>query len=181
MRAFRQRIALVTSFAAEGVVLLDMLSRIDQTVRILTLDTGRLPAESYAVIEAIRERYHVTVEVLFPQTEAVEAMVREHGVNLFYRSVEARKLCCAIRKVEPIGRALVGLEAWIAGLRRDQAVTRGKIRKVEVNADHGGSIKINPLADWTWPRLVVHPRARRAAQRATTRGIQYQLRTAPGP
>src|SRR4029450_3569702 len=95
--------------------------------------------ETYAVIEAIRERYDLEIEVFFPRTEAVEAMTREEGVNLFYRSVEARKRCCAFRKVEPLERALAGLDAWIAGLRRDPAETRTAVRKGEIGQAPGGS------------------------------------------
>jgi phosphoadenosine phosphosulfate reductase len=151
--AFHPRIGLCTSFAAEGVVLIDMLTKLTSRVRVFTLDTGRLMPETYAVIEAIRERYDLEIEVYFPRTEAVEAMTREEGVNLFYRSVEARKRCCAVRKVEPLQRALAGLDAWIAGLRRDQAETRTELRKVEIDEAHGGIVKINPLADWTWAEV----------------------------
>jgi thioredoxin-dependent adenylylsulfate APS reductase len=157
--SFDPRFALVTSFAAEGVVLIDMLTKIDRCPRVLTIDTGRLPDETYAVIEAVRERYGVTVEVLFPQTEAVEVMTREHGVNLFYRSVQARKHCCDVRKVEPLARALVGLDAWITGLRRDQTVTRRDVQTVEVDEDHGGIVKVNPLADWGWDQVWAYIRA----------------------
>jgi len=157
---FGPRIALVTSFAAEGVVLVDMLARAGLPARIVTLDTGRLSAESYSVIEAIRERYGVAIEVLFPNADAVEAMVREHGVNLFYRSVELRRRCCAVRKVEPLERVLVGLDGWITGLRRSQSATRHAVAKVEFDADHRGIIKVNPLADWSddmlWSYIHAH-------------------------
>jgi phosphoadenosine phosphosulfate reductase len=160
LEAFQPRIGLCTSFAAEGVVLIDMLTKLTNRVRVFTLDTGRLMAETYAVMEAIRERYDLDIEVFFPRTEAVEAMTREEGVNLFYRSVEARKRCCAVRKVEPLERALTGLDAWIAGLRRDQAETRTDVRKVEIDEAHGGIVKINPLADWTsaevWSYIRTH-------------------------
>ncbi|MBI3076693.1 MAG: phosphoadenylyl-sulfate reductase [Deltaproteobacteria bacterium] len=86
-------------------------------------------------------------------------MVREHGVNLFYKSIEHRKRCCGIRKIEPLGRALQGLEAWLTGLRREQAVTRTGVQKVEVDVEHGGIIKLNPLADWTWDRVWAYIRA----------------------
>lgn len=157
--AFRPSIAIGTSFAAEGVVLIDMLSRLTSRVRVFTLDTGRLMPETYAVMEAIRERYDVDIEVLFPQTAGVEAMTREHGVNLFYRSVEARQRCCAVRKIEPLRRALRGLDAWITGLRREQAATRAEVRKVEIDAGHGDIVKVNPLADWTWARVWSYIRA----------------------
>lgn len=150
---FQPRIALAASFGAEDVVVLDMLTKLTPAARVFTLDTGRLPAETYALMDAIRERYRLTIEVYFPQAETVEAMVREHGVNLFYRTVEDRKRCCGVRKVEPLGRALQGLDAWITGLRREQAVTRTQVRKVEVDSDHGGMVKVNPLADWTWEQV----------------------------
>jgi phosphoadenosine phosphosulfate reductase len=156
---FSPRVALVTSFAAEGVLLIDMMARLGHRVRVLTIDTGRLPDENYAVIEAIRERYGVTVETLFPLTEAIQAMVDRHGVNLFYRSLELRKRCCAVRKVEPLRRALQGLSAWITGLRRDQAATRSDLRKVEVDQDHGGILKVNPLVDWGWEEIWGYIRA----------------------
>lgn len=157
---FSPRLGLASSFGAEDVVLIDMLSRFEPPTRVFTLDTGRLPAETYALMEAIRDRYGLAIEVYFPQAEAVEAMVREHGVNLFYKSVENRKLCCGVRKVEPLGRALRGLDAWITGLRRDQAVTRTRVEKVEVDRDHGEIIKLNPLADWTWDEVWAYIRAR---------------------
>jgi phosphoadenosine phosphosulfate reductase len=156
---FHPRIALAASFGAEDVVLIDMLIRLDPTARVFALDTGRLPAETYSLMDAIRERYGLAVEVYFPQAEAVEAMSREHGVNLFYTSIEKRKLCCRVRKVEPLGRALRGLDAWITGLRREQAVTRAQVRKVEVDPEHGGLIKLNPLADWTSEQVWAYIRA----------------------
>ena len=178
LEAFQPRIGLCTSFAAEGVVLIDMLTKLTDRVRIFTLDTGRLMPETYAVMEAIRERYDLDIEVFFPRTEAVEAMTREEGVNLFYRSVEARQRCCAVRKVEPLERALAGLDAWIAGLRRDQAETRTEVRKVEIDEAHGGIVKINPLADWTWSEVWSYIRApRHPVQRAPRPGVsEHRLR-----
>ncbi|MEM0029594.1 MAG: phosphoadenylyl-sulfate reductase [Candidatus Nitrosocaldus sp.] len=147
---FHPRIALASSFGAEDVVLIDMLARIRKDARIFTLDTGRLNQETYDVMDAIRDRYGVSIEVYFPDAREVEEMVRKHGLNLFYHSVELRKLCCEIRKVKPLNRALSSLDAWITGLRREQADTRASIAKVEVDVQHNGMIKINPLADWTW-------------------------------
>jgi phosphoadenosine phosphosulfate reductase len=156
---FHPRIALAASFGAEDVVIIDMLARLRPDARVFTLDTGRLPPETYALVDTIRERYAIAIEVYFPQPEGVETMVREHGVNLFYKSVENRKRCCGVRKVEPLGRALAGLDAWITGLRREQAVTRTEVRKVDSDADHGGIFKINPLADWTWDQVWAYIRA----------------------
>ena len=117
--------------------------------RVFTLDTGRLNQETYDCMDAIRERYGVKIEVFFPEAGAVEKLVRENGMNLFYDSVELRKSCCGVRKVEPLTRALKGLDAWMTGLRREQAVTRADVRKVELDRDHGDIVKINPLVDWS--------------------------------
>jgi len=146
--AFGPKVALASSFGAEDMVLIDMLMRVDRKARIVTLDTGRLPQETYNVMDATRERYGATIDVFFPQAEAVQSMVAEHGVNLFYHSVDFRKLCCGVRKTEPLKRALAGLEAWITGLRREQSVTRTGVHEVEWD-DTNKLIKINPLADWT--------------------------------
>ena len=143
------RMAVCTSFQAEGMVILDMARRIDPKVRVFTVDTGRLPQDTYDLIERVRERYQVQVEVFFPDPRQVEAMVRAQGPNLFYKSVEARLRCCHVRKVEPMRRALDGLESWITGLRREQSTSRAMINKIELDAEHGGLIKLNPLCDWT--------------------------------
>jgi len=145
---FGPKVALSSSFGAEDMVLIDMLMRVDRRARIVTLDTGRLPQETYNVMDATRERYGATIEVFFPKAEDVQAMVRQHGLNLFYHSVDARKLCCGVRKMEPLKRALTGLDAWITGLRREQSVTRTDVRKVEWD-EGNGIVKINPLIDWT--------------------------------
>jgi phosphoadenylyl-sulfate reductase (thioredoxin) len=104
-------------------------------------------------MDEVRSRYGVTIGVYFPDTSSVQKMVKQHGLNLFYQSVEFRKLCCEIRKVEPLGRALEGLDAWITGLRRDQSSSRAALLKVEEDTAHGGIIKINPLAEWTWTEV----------------------------
>ena len=131
-------------------MLLDMMHRIDpKATRVFTLDTGRLNPETYDLIDSVRRKYDLEVEVLFPDAAAVEKMVRAKGMNLFYLSLENRKECCGVRKVEPLNRMLRTLDGWITGLRRSQAVTRGGAAKVELDAEHGGIVKINPLADWT--------------------------------
>lgn len=145
---FGRKVALSSSFGAEDMVLVDMLMKVDPRARIVTLDTGRLPQETYNVIDATRERYGAAIEVFFPQAEAVEAMVAEHGVNLFYHSIENRKLCCGVRKMEPLRRALAGLDAWMTGLRRDQSVTRTDVHKIEWDASNT-LVKVNPIVDWT--------------------------------
>jgi phosphoadenosine phosphosulfate reductase len=148
---FSPKVAVACSFQAEESVLLDMIHRLrGADFRVFTLDTGRLNQETYDCMDAIRARYGISVEVYFPEAAKVEGMVRAHGLNLFYDSVEQRKLCCLVRKMEPLNRALSGLDAWMTGLRREQAVTRGRVRKVEVDQDHGGILKINPLVDWSY-------------------------------
>lgn len=150
LSTYHPRIAFACSFQAEESVLIDMMHRLrGSDFRVFTLDTGRLNQETYDCMDAIRERYGIQIEVFFPDTDRVEEMVREHGLNLFYKSVEFRKLCCGIRKVEPLNRALTNLDVWMTGLRREQAVTRTGVHKVEIDKDHGGILKLNPLADWS--------------------------------
>ena len=153
LTTFGDRVTLASSFGAEDVVLIDMLAAVNPKARIFTLDTGRLNQETYDVMDQIREKYGVTIEVMFPDATAVEQMVRERGLNLFYHSIENRKRCCGVRKVEPLNRALANLDAWITGLRRDQVVTRASVKKAELDENHRGIVKLNPLADWTWTQV----------------------------
>ena len=148
---FAPRISLSASFGSpDGLVLLDLMHQIDpKRTRVFTLDTGRLPQETYNLIDRVRDRYEVEVEVFFPDPERVQRMVRQHGLNLFYETEEKRKLCCGVRKVEPLERALSGLDAWISGLRPEQSVTRANVGAVEIDEVHGGRVKLNPLATWT--------------------------------
>lgn len=153
LEKFHPRLALSSSFGVEDVALIDMMWRIDPSSRVFTLETLRLHTETYTVIDQIKMRYGVDVEAYYPDMDQVAGMVKEHGFNLFYKSEEFRKLCCGIRKMEPLGRALGELDAWVSGLRRDQAVTRVDIGKVELDAAHGNRIKINPLAEWSSDRV----------------------------
>ena len=145
---FSDRIALAWS-GAEDVAVVDMMHRIDPKCRVFTLDTGRLNPETHDVMQAVRKKYGIDLEILFPDREEVEKMVREKGVNLFYDSLDNRKKCCGVRKVAPLNRILGSLDGWITGLRRSQGVTRGAVKKIERDDDHGGIVKVNPLADWT--------------------------------
>lgn len=145
-------LALSCSFGApEGLALLDMMHRIDPASRVFVLDTGRLPQETYDLIDRVRDRYDKQVEVVFPHPQDVEAMVRERGLNLFYESVDNRQRCCRVRKVAPMNRYLAesGLRAWVTGLRRDQNVTRADTPKLEIDEARDGLVKVNPIADWT--------------------------------
>ena len=146
---FTPKIALASSFGAEDVVLIDMLNKIDPKVVVFTLDTGRLNEETYEVMDRIRSKYKISIKSYFPDFNKVEALERAKGFYSFKESIENRKECCGIRKVEPLNRALKGLDAWITGLRRDQSVTRAEVAKIEVDDAHGKIFKINPLADWT--------------------------------
>jgi phosphoadenosine phosphosulfate reductase len=146
---FHPRIAFASSFGLEDVTVIDMLSRIRPDARVFTLDTGRLPPETYEVMERVRERYQIPLEVRFPERDAIESLEKENGFFSFRKSIELRKECCRIRKVVPLDGALKGLDAWITGLRRDQAVTRAGVPAVEADPAHGGIVKINPLARWS--------------------------------
>lgn len=150
---FGDRVALSSSFGAEDVALIDMMWRINPKARVVTLDTLRLHTETYGVIDRIRERYGMEIEVFYPDLSAVDRMVKEHGYNCFYRSPEFRHMCCGIRKVEPLARALSGLDAWVSGIRRDQASTRTDADLVEIDNVHDKIVKVNPLANWTNDRV----------------------------
>jgi thioredoxin-dependent adenylylsulfate APS reductase len=150
IKNFHPRLSLACSFGApEGMVVLDLMHRLEPGSRVFLLDTGRLPQATYDLLDRVRERYGKPVEVVFPRSEDVQAMVRTHGVNLFYESVEKRQLCCRLRKVEPLRRYLADLDAWVSALRREQGVTRAAVRKVELDAANGGIVKVNPIADWS--------------------------------
>ena len=136
------------SFGAEDMVIFDLIHRNDLPIEIFTLDTGRLHEETYALMQRARECYARPLQVMFPQSVAVEAFVRQEGVNAFYQSIELRKRCCAIRKVEPLRRALQGKKLWITGMRREQSVTRAEMDALSFDAGNA-LMKLNPLLDWS--------------------------------
>ncbi len=138
--------AIVTSFQAEGMVLVDMASRVCPEARVVTVDTGRLPEETHQMIDQVRERYGMRVEVVAPDPVEVAGMVERYGTNLFYREAPLRMLCCQIRKVRPLERKLSQFRAWATGLRRGQGETRGAVDTVSF-AD--GRLKLSPLAGWS--------------------------------
>lgn len=142
-----ENVALASSLGAEDQVLTDIIMKITRDMNIFTLDTGRLPQETYDLIEKNSRHYNRRLEILFPERRDVEKMVNEYGVNLFYESVENRMLCCRIRKVEPLQRKLSSLQGWFCGLRREQAATRKGLEKIEWD-NKFNLVKINPLADW---------------------------------
>jgi phosphoadenylyl-sulfate reductase (thioredoxin) len=158
---FGKRCAIVTSFQVEGMVILDLARQLEPGVRAITIDTGRLPEESHQLIDTVRARFDLEVEVIAPDGPLLEAMVSRHGPNLFRRDRALRKLCCHVRKVEPLRRVLEDLDAWVSGLRRDGGPARAGIAKVELDQAHGGIVKLNPLADWTREQALEHAHARR--------------------
>lgn len=148
VQRFEGKIAVATSFGAEDQVITDMLWRLGGKVRLFTLDTGRLPQETYDLMDATRQKYGVDIEVFFPEAGQVEQMVYQDGPNLFYQSIENRKKCCQVRKVLPLKRALSGCGVWICGLRKEQSVTRQAIETAAWD-EQFGLVKICPLAEWT--------------------------------
>lgn len=148
MDKYGDRIALSSSLSLEDQVITHMMLSIRKNARIFTLDTGRLFPETYSLIDKTNMKYGIKMEIYFPDHEKVEAMTRKHGVNLFYESMEKRKECCNVRKIEPLNRALSTLDVWVCGLRREQSITRGDMKMVEKDP-YSNVIKFNPLIDWS--------------------------------
>ena len=147
---FSPGIAISTSFQIDTVVMIDMAWEIDPNMKVFSVDTGRLPAETLDLADRLRDRYPgLQLELVQPNADEVEKMVGKHGVDLFQTSVDLRFVCCNIRKVRPLTKHLHTLDAWITGLRRDQWASRTNIRKIEIDHDHGAIVKLNPLAEWT--------------------------------
>jgi len=157
---FGPRIAICTALQIDGMAILDMAWRIDPRVRVFTVDTGRLPEQTHDLLARVRARYGIEVDVRQPERVQVEKLIAAQGPDLFYKKgVRQRLQCCEVRKVNPLLKALNGLDAWITGLRRDQWATRSNIRKIEIDHDHGGVTKVNPLADWTEDEVWEYVRA----------------------
>ena len=155
---FGSEVAFANSFGAEDVALSAIVAKVAPEIVVFTLDTGRLHDETYEVMERIRVRYGITIESYFPDREAVERLEREKGFYSFRESIEARKECCGIRKVELLRRALAGKRAWMTGLRRDQAVTRTDMTAVEWD-EGNGMAKVNPLIEWSEEQVWEYIRA----------------------
>ncbi len=145
---FGYNIAFASSLGYEDQIITHYIARHFPEIRIFTLDTGRLFPETYDLIDRTKSRYKINVEIFFPDRLETEKMVNDLGVNLFYESIENRKLCCSIRKTQSLKRAINGLDAWITGLRRDQSVTRTDLKIIEFDQING-LYKINPLLNWT--------------------------------
>ena len=146
---YGRKAALSSSLSYEDQAVTAMMCRADKKLaRVFTLDTGRQFPEFYNLLDRTQAALGISIEVFFPDYRKIQEMVREHGVNLFYESVELRHLCCQVRKVEPLKRALEGTEVWITGLRRSQSVTRTDMQMVEFD-EADGLLKFNPLILWS--------------------------------
>ena len=146
LQQFGPNFAVVTSFQKEGMVLVDMATRLDPKLRVITIDTGRMPEETYGMMEAVRERYGVNVEILTPNAAESSRMVTLHGPNLFRKSAPLRKLCCEVRKVRPLAGKMSEFSAFAVGLRRGQSDERSSVEKVAID---GPRLKLSPLAEWS--------------------------------
>ncbi len=145
---FGSKMALSSSLSIEDQMLTDILYKIDPKSRVFTLDTGRLFPETYSLIDRTNLKYGRNLELFFPDSKELEPMVYAHGINLFYESIEKRKLCCTVRKINPLKRAFAHLEVWVCGLRKEQSITRKEMRKIEWD-EVNGLIKINPLIEYS--------------------------------
>lgn len=141
-------VAFASSLGAEDMVLTDLIDKYQIDIEMFSLDTGRLPQETYDLMQTVRERYKTPLRIYFPNVKQVEEYVAAYGINGFYESVELRKACCHVRKVEPLRRALYGKRAWVTGIRRDQTTTRVDL-KVSAYDISNRMQKINPLLEWT--------------------------------
>lgn len=148
LNEYKGEIAFATSLGAEDQILTEIITSIDKNTKIFSLDTGRMFQETYDLIEKTNNKYKINIDVYFPDTNQVEEMTREKGINLFYESIENRKLCCNIRKIEPLKRALKGFKVWVSGLRNEQSVTRKELKIIEWDSNYQ-MIKVNPLINWT--------------------------------
>ena len=141
-------VTFANSLGAEDMVLTDLIAKHQPDIEMFSLDTKRLPPETYDLMKTVRARYSVPLQVYFPVSNLVDDYVETHGEDGFYDSVESRKACCFVRKVEPLKRALAGKKAWITGMRHEQAVTRGSLEVSSFDASQGLQ-KFNPLLEWT--------------------------------
>lgn len=146
------KIILSSSIGLEDQVLTDMLFKITNDVTVFTIDTGRLFQETYLTIDNTEKKYNFRYKIFFPNYKDVEKMVNSKGINLFYESITNRKLCCYVRKIKPLKRALSGYSCWICGLRKDQSITRQNIDVIECDKLNG-LYKLNPLYNWDFNKV----------------------------
>ncbi|MDX2019540.1 MAG: phosphoadenylyl-sulfate reductase [Deltaproteobacteria bacterium] len=161
LQTFGNRLAIASSFSIEDCVVIDIAAKIDPQVRVFALDTGRLPEETYQTADRVRDKYRLQIEWYFPARDAVEVMERNKGMFSFMESLDNRHECCGIRKVEPLNRALATVDAWVTGLRREQAVTRSNTPEVEFDEGHGGIAKLNPIIGWSEEQTRAYAKANR--------------------
>ena len=145
---YPEKIAFATSLGIEDQVITEMIVSINKSIKIFTLDTGRLFQETYDLIQKTNSRYKINIEIYFPDTKQVEEMVKEKGINLFYESIKNRKFCCHVRKIESLKRVLNKFDVWITGLRKEQSEIRANDKLIEWDKLNG-LIKVNPLIKWT--------------------------------
>lgn len=150
-------ITFANSFGAEDMVLTDIINKAELPIEIFSLDTGRLPAETYTLMGEVEKQYATKPVIFFPKHETVEDYVRTNGINAFYESIELRKACCHMRKVEPLKRALKDKQAWVTGMRAEQASTRASLPTQEFDESNQLE-KFNPLSDWTEKEVWVYIR-----------------------
>lgn len=153
------RVAIVASFQVDSSVLIDMASRITSDLDVVTLDTGRLPQETFEIADELHRRYGFRLHVGFPDPVEVQGLTAAHGLNPFYESVELRRTCCDIRKTRPLDRILRGFDAWTTGLRRDQGGERGSTPVVSDDPARPGLVKLAPLANWSRQQVWDYVRA----------------------
>lgn len=164
IRRFGERLVLVTSFQASGMVIIDLATRISKKVRVVTIDTGRLHEETYSFMDEVRKHYGIDIEIHFPDSHDVRKLVSERGMNLFYNDVDSRQACCEVRKVHPLERLLEDVDGWVTGLRKDQSAFRAEVDKIELDFKHGGILKFNPLAEWTEADVKAYSRKNKVPQ-----------------
>ena len=141
-------VAFANSLGAEDMVLVDLIQKNKLHVEIFSIDTGRLPSQTYDLIQMVEDKYQFKIKLYFPNQEKVENYINTNGINAFYNSLDLRKSCCGIRKVEPLNRALKDKKAWITGMRQEQSQTRQTLQEEEFDEAHQ-SQKLNPLSSWS--------------------------------
>lgn len=154
-------VSLACSFSLEDVAIIHIAHEAGLELGVFAIDTGRLNEETYEVADALTERYRLKIDWFFPRHEEVEKLERAEGLFSFRESLDKRHACCAIRKVEPLSRALRGLAGWVTGMRREQSVTRGELAPIERDELNGGILKINPLINWSEDELLAYTEANR--------------------
>jgi len=156
IEAAKGPVSLACSFSLEDVAIIDIAHGAGLALGVFAIDTGRLNEETYEVADALAERYRLKIDWYFPKNDEVEQLERTEGLFSFRESFDKRHACCAIRKVEPLSRALRGLSGWVTGMRRDQSITRGDLKGIEWDDLNGGILKINPLIDWSEEQLLAY-------------------------